>query len=65
MTDLPGYDQWKQHDPNDDRCEFCGALPHERLGGWQPTCCTGKCHISWRDPDFEYDQMRDEKDESR
>jgi hypothetical protein len=62
MTDLPGYDDWKTHDPNDDRCRFCGAHPHERLGGWQPTRCTGKCRINWRDPDFEYDQMRDEKD---
>jgi hypothetical protein len=35
MTDLPGYDDWKTHNPDDDRCEFCGAHPQRepaRLG---------------------------------
>lgn len=22
---LPGYDAWKTHNPDDDRCEFCGV----------------------------------------
>jgi len=62
MSDLPGYDEWKTHDPDDDRCEFCGAHPNESRQGWAPENCTGKCNTSWRDPDYEYDRTRDEKD---
>lgn len=57
---LPGYDEWKTHDPDDDRCEFCGASPYAMRDGWQPRDCTGECRRSWRDPDAEYDRMRDE-----
>lgn len=57
---LPGYDEWKTRNPDDDRCEFCGAHPREYRGGWQPSNCNGACGQTWRDPDFEYDQMRDE-----
>lgn len=57
---LSGYDDWKTHNPDDDRCEFCGANPHESRGGWQPEGCNGGCHIVWRDPDQEYEKMRDE-----
>ena len=57
---LPGYDDWKTHNPDDDRCEFCGAAPWESRGGWQPAGCTGECRTSWRDPDHEYEKMRDE-----
>ena len=28
MSPLPGYDDWKTHNPDDDRCEFCGANDH-------------------------------------
>lgn len=59
MTILPGYDAWKTHNPDDDCCEFCGALP--KRGGWQPDECTGECQRGWRDPDAEYDRRRDEK----
>jgi hypothetical protein len=59
---LPGYDAWKTHNPDDDRCEFCGVHPRECSGGWQPARCTGECGRGWRDPDYEYDQMRDERD---
>jgi hypothetical protein len=62
---LPGYDDWKTHNPDDDRCEHCGVHPRECAGGWQPEQCTGECGRSWRDPDFEYDQMRDERDFER
>jgi hypothetical protein len=54
------YDDWKTHNPDDDRCEFCGVAPWECRGGWQPDQCTGECHQSWRDPDAEYEKMRDE-----
>lgn len=47
---LPGYDDWKTHNPDDDRCEFCGVHPRECRGGWQPDLCTGECGRSWRDP---------------
>lgn len=60
--ELPGYDAWKTHNPDDDRCEHCGASPSVRVTGWQPDCCTGKCGVIWRDPDAEYDAMRDERD---
>lgn len=60
MTELPGYDDWKTHNPDDDRCEFCGAYPWEKRTGWQPEKCTGECKIKWRDPDAEYDAWRDE-----
>lgn len=26
------YDDWKTHDPDDDRCEFCGVYPRECRG---------------------------------
>jgi len=42
------------------RCEFCGAAPWECRGGWQPNNCTGECGKGWRDPDHEYEKMRDE-----
>ncbi len=61
MAGLPGYDEWKTHNPDDDRCEFCGAPPEACRLGWQPDCCTGECGRSWRDPDAEYDEMRDEQ----
>jgi len=57
--DLPGYDAWKTHNPDDDRCEFCGADPRY-CKGWQPDACTGECGIGWRDPDAEYDRRRDD-----
>lgn len=55
------YDDWKTHNPDDDRCEFCGAHPHESRSGWAPRDCTGKCRTSWLDPDYEYEKMRDEE----
>ena len=61
MTSLPGYDDWKTHNPDDDCCEFCGAHPNESRDGWAPEICTGKCRTIWRDPDAEYEKMRDEK----
>lgn len=60
MTELPGYDEWKTHNPDDDRCEFCGAYPWEMRNGWQPEGCSGECRKVWRDPDAEYDSWRDE-----
>ena len=60
MSDLPGYDSWKTHNPDDDRCEFCGAHERECRAGWQPDCCTGECRRTWRDPDAEYEKSRDE-----
>lgn len=54
------YDDWKTHNPDDDRCEFCGAAPWECRGGWQPNGCTGDCGKGWRDPDHEYEKMRDD-----
>lgn len=54
------YDDWKTHNPDDDRCEFCGAAPGEARGGWQPDGCTGECGTVWRDPDQEYEKARDE-----
>jgi len=65
MSDLPGYDDWKTHNPDDDRCEHCGAHPNESRAGWAPQNCTGKCGTSWRDPDYEYDRMRDRRDFGR
>lgn len=62
MADLPGYDSWKTHNPADDNCEFCGATPYSCRGGWQPDICTGECDVRWRDPDAEYDRMRDDGD---
>jgi hypothetical protein len=61
MSDLPGYDEWKTHNPEDDRCEYCGAYPSECRGGWAPSICTGECGRGWRDPDFERDQARDDE----
>ena len=55
------YDDWKTHNPDDDRCEFCGCAPWEFRGGWQPGPCTGECRQSFRDPDREYDEMMDER----
>lgn len=60
MDGLPGYDDWKTHNPDDDRCEFCGVHPRECRGGWRPDRCTGECGRSWRDPDYEYEAMRDD-----
>lgn len=57
---LPGYDDWKTHNPDDDRCEHCGVHPRECSGGWQPERCTGECGRGWRDPDEEYERLRDE-----
>jgi hypothetical protein len=55
------YDDWKTHNPDDDRCEFCGARPREFSGGWQPSLCDGQCGLTFRDPDHEYEKMRDER----
>lgn len=61
MSGLPaGFDDWKTHNPDDDRCEHCGVHPRECRGGWQPDRCTGECGKTWRDPDAEYEAMRDE-----
>jgi hypothetical protein len=49
--DLPGYDDWKTHNPADDCCEYCGADPRYCRGGWQPEECNGECGRSFRDPD--------------
>lgn len=62
MSGLPGYDAWKTHNPDDDYCEFCGVSWRSVADGWQPSLCTGECRRSWRDPDAEYDAMRDERD---
>ena len=62
LDPLPGYDDWKTHKRDDDRCEFCGAHPREIGAGWKPGLCTGECGKIWRDPDYEYDKMRDERD---
>jgi hypothetical protein len=56
MTNLPGYDAWKTHNPADDCCEFCGVHSQECRGGWQPERCNGECGRSWRDPDAERDE---------
>lgn len=53
------YDQWKTHNPDDDRCEHCGAAPFEMRSGCQPERCTGECGRGWRDPDYEYERMRE------
>ena len=60
MTSLPGYDNWLTHNPDDDRCEHCGALPSS---GWEPSECTGECGVKWRDPDAEYERRRDEAEQ--
>jgi len=60
MISHPGYDIWKTSNPDDGRCEFCGAYPRECRGGWQPDCCTGECGCSWRDPDYERDLRNDQ-----
>jgi hypothetical protein len=62
--DLPGYDSWKLMSPDEERprCEHCGAPDQASTAkGWQPDCCTGECGIKWRDPDAEYDAMRDDR----
>lgn len=59
MTKIPGYDSWKTHNPDDDRCEFCDAL---QQGGWQPDECTGECGRRWRDPDYEHDRKQEDLD---
>lgn len=56
------YDDWKTHNPDDDRCEFCGVHPRECRGGWQPDACTGECGQKWRDPDAEREMERDDGD---
>lgn len=58
MTFLPGYDAWKTRDPREDHCEFCGVHARQCRAGWQPDECTGECGQTWRDPDAEYDAMR-------
>lgn len=58
---LPGYDAWKTHNPDDDRCEHCGVHPRECRDGWQPSECNGECGKRWRDPDEEYERMRDDE----
>jgi hypothetical protein len=60
MSDIPGYDAWKTASPDDGYCEFCGAHEREFCGGWQPARCTSECRRGWRDPDAEYEAMRDE-----
>lgn len=60
MGSLPGYDEWKTRDPDEGRCEFCGAHASECRGGWQPPRCTDECGRSWRDPDAEYEASRDD-----
>lgn len=61
---LPGYDDWKTHDPADDRCEFCGADPrYEGRGGWQPERCNGECGRRFRDPDEALDEARERERE--
>lgn len=60
MGGLPGYDEWKTHNPDDDRCEHCGADASDCRAGWQPDACTGECGHSWRDPDAERDRRRDQ-----
>lgn len=61
--DLPGYDAWKTMSPDDENpcCEFCGASERQCRHGWAPDACTGKCGLSWRDPDAEYEAMRDDR----
>lgn len=60
MTGLPGFDAWISHNPDDDRCEFCGADTRYALrDGWQPDECTGECRTIWRDPDAERDAILD------
>jgi hypothetical protein len=59
--DLPGYDDWKTSNPDDLRCEHCGAGPECLERGWQPDGCNGECGIKWRDPDDERDAKRDDR----
>lgn len=59
---LPGYDDWKTSNPNDDLCEHCGVHPHDCRDGWQPDACTGECGRIWRDPDAEREELRDSAD---
>lgn len=42
--------------------DFCGVAPWECRGGWQPDKCTGDCGKGWRDPDAEYEKMRDDRE---
>lgn len=63
MSDLPGYDDWKTSDPSDDCCQHCGVDFRSCRSGWQPGECTGECRRAWRDPDDEYERMRDEPPE--
>lgn len=55
---LSGYDEWKTHNPADDRCEFCG-VDQRYCDGFRPDECTGDCGARFRDQDAEYDAMRD------
>lgn len=61
MTGLRGYDEWKTRDPDEDRCEFCGADAGACRAGWEPSSCTGECGQQWRDPDAEYERRRDDR----
>jgi len=62
--EMGGYDNWLTHNPDEDRCEFCGVHDGGCRAGWQPEDCTGECGRRWRDPDAEYDRMRDEGEAS-
>jgi hypothetical protein len=58
---LKGLDAYLTTDPREYLCDYCGAdARYEGRDGWQPWCCTGKCGRRWRDPDAEYDALRDE-----
>jgi hypothetical protein len=63
--DLPGYDDWKTHNPADDCCQYCGADPRYCRGGWQPDECNGECGRSFRDPDYERDLRIEDEPSSR
>jgi len=65
LDGLPGYDAWLTHDPDDDRCEFCGVGNAKCRSGWRPEECTGECRRVWRDPDEEYERRREEEYERR
>lgn len=54
------YDAWKTTPDAESTCEVCGAGASMFRNGWQPDECTGECGIKWRDPDAEYDAMRDD-----
>lgn len=61
------YDAWKLESPEEESdrlygpwCEFCEChIP--RGANYQPDCCTGACGTRWRDPDADYEAMRDDR----